>query len=112
MIKTITINNLKTAGGNPAPDQFEIRNGSQVLFQSYNSRICIIDFNEDTITFGRDWDYSNTTMKYLKWFLEDNLNCTAGVKFTRDIIGAGVYTDVSRYGGRETEYKVIYDENL
>lgn len=73
--------NLKTRGGNNAETQYVTRltgDVNQTIFQSYNSVILTIDFQMDTLTFGNDWDYSRTTMKYLHQFiveeLRENLN--------------------------------------
>lgn len=50
-------------------NQFRIYGEGKNIFQSYNSTIAIIQ-NEDLIL-GRDWDYSNTTLKHLYLFLND-----------------------------------------
>ncbi len=52
-----------------------IRTGSvnMNIFQSYESIICVIDYNEDTIHVGVDWDYSKTTAKYFYQFLREYL---------------------------------------
>lgn len=50
-------------------NQFVIYTGRGVVFQSYDSFICEIEYG--TITkIGYNWDYSRTTSKHLKWFLE------------------------------------------
>lgn len=43
----------------------------KTTFQSYDSMIVEIDHVKSIITFGRDWDYSNTTRKYRNAFLND-----------------------------------------
>lgn len=43
----------------------------KTTFQSYDSMIVEIDHVKSTITFGRDWDYSNTTRKYRNAFLAE-----------------------------------------
>ena len=56
-------------------NQFILRagNGEQIIFQSYDSVVAVV---EDKIgepyrlTLGRDWDYSNTTLRHLYLFLE------------------------------------------
>jgi hypothetical protein len=40
-----------------------------VTFQSYDSIVCIIDYKDKIITFGKDYAYSKTTLKYLYEFL-------------------------------------------
>lgn len=54
-----------------------------ILFQSYNSIICKIDYKKNVIYFGEDWDYSITTKKYLYKFLRDNgfnINSSSQIK--------------------------------
>lgn len=41
-------------------------------FYSYNSLCCVLNFAEQRIVLGRDWDYSRTTLKHLYAFLWDN----------------------------------------
>lgn len=80
---TIKAEQMTGRTGNPIPNQFKIRvtgqDDNKVIFQSYNSTILIIDFRTNTLTFGRDWDYSRTTSKYLHQFfneeLRENISC-------------------------------------
>jgi len=59
--------------GNEVPNQFEIVNGAKIYFQSYNSMICKIDTNKNLVFLDSFyWDYSRTTIKYLKEFLYSN----------------------------------------
>ena len=50
-------------------NQFIIRGGNKIIFQSYNSTIAVVD--NGSITLGADWDYSRTTLKYLYVFLDE-----------------------------------------
>ncbi len=50
-------------------NQFVIYTKEKTVFQSYNSTICVIE--NEKVTFGKDWDYSNTTQKHLYLFLKD-----------------------------------------
>lgn len=71
-VKNMTSN--KT--GREVANQFIITDENKVVFQSYNSTICIIDYNKkgaEHVTLGADWDYSNTTRKYLYQFLYEYL---------------------------------------
>lgn len=57
-------------------NQFIITDKNKVVFQSYQSTICIIDYDKqgaERVTLGADWDYSNTTRKYLYQFLYEIL---------------------------------------
>lgn len=51
-------------------NQFIIKGGSGITFQSYNSTIANID-NKGNLTLGKNWDYSKTTLKHLYLFLND-----------------------------------------
>lgn len=56
--------------GNEVPNQFEIVDGGKIYFQSYNSMICKIDTAKNLVFLDSYyWDYSRTTVKYLKEFL-------------------------------------------
>ncbi len=50
-------------------NQFVIYTDRGVVFQSYNSFICEIEYGEIT-KIGYNWNYSRTTTKHLKWFLD------------------------------------------
>ena len=84
-------------------NQFVIRNEIETIFQSYDSTICIINYSEKTLTFWIDYDYSKTTSKHLKLFLNDYLS---------------FYYDSKKELEKSIkdwfikDYKVIYDENL
>ena len=67
------------------PNQFEIFTGGKRVFKSYNS-ICAVVENE-IITLGKDWNYSKTTLKHLKEFL----NTTESKKEIQTKIDKGVY---------------------
>lgn len=61
--------------GNAWANQFVIRfdDYNIDILQSYNSKVVMIDFSENHISFGDDWDYSKTTMKAVCKFLTDNI---------------------------------------
>lgn len=60
--------------GRPIPNQFIITDGQNKAFKSYNS--IIVEQRgqgggfDDVLIFGKDYNYSNTTSKYLNRFLE------------------------------------------
>lgn len=56
--------------GSPVANQFVINDGNKLVFQSYNSMIVEYDKANSSITFGKDWNYSNTTSKYRNEFLD------------------------------------------
>ncbi len=53
-------------------NQFVIEGDGKTIFQSYDSTIAVIDWNEHTVKIGDDWNYSNTTGKYRNAFFRDN----------------------------------------
>ena len=50
-------------------NQFVIEEKGKTTFQSYDSTIAILEVGE--LTFGEDWQYSRTTLKYLYLFLKE-----------------------------------------
>lgn len=69
--------------GREVANQFIIEGDGQTIFQSYNSTIAIIDWNEHTVKIGEDWNYSTTTGKYCNSFFYDN--CFSDMKDTKGI---------------------------
>lgn len=63
-------------------NQFDVRIDNKNYFYSYNSLCVIIDWDSSTIIFGRDWDYSRTTLKHLYAFMDDNYLSTLDNKKT------------------------------
>lgn len=90
------ISNLVNERGNRVANQFVIENeeNNTVAFQSYNSMVCevrpaSIGF-EKVVVFGKDWDYSRTTIKHLGNFLkQNNLEYLAGAKNIREALERG-----------------------
>lgn len=65
---------LTTAGGKPAPNQIVMvtKSGERYL-KSYNSFVaCINPIGQ--VSLGKDWEYSATTVRYVKEFTGLNLN--------------------------------------
>jgi hypothetical protein len=52
-------------------NQFVMEDNEKAIFQSYESIIAEYDKENDMLTLGIDWDYSNTTRKHLYIFLEE-----------------------------------------
>ena len=64
----MVVSQLINKQGNAVKNQFIITNDSDnsISFQSYDSIVCTIKLEDiNCITFGRYWDYSNTTIKNL-----------------------------------------------
>lgn len=68
----MNVRNMTSARGNKIANQFIITDGVKVTFQSYDSEIVTIDYDNGTIFVGNDWDYSVTTGKYRNMFMHDN----------------------------------------
>ena len=80
------VENCKSSrSGKPIANQFIItlQNGIKI-FQSYDT-IIAIKANGETYLDVNHWDYSNTTSRYRKEFLDED------TKTTRDKINKGVY---------------------
>lgn len=95
------VTNITNSRGRKVPNQFIIENGNVYTFQSYNSIIAVVDFDNSIITLGSDWNYSTTTSRYRNKFFEtlglDELSDTASVrKAIKD--------------GEVAGYKVVYEE--
>lgn len=97
--------------GRAVANQFVIvENNGDVAFQSYRSRVCEIrkggmGYNR-VVVFGRDWDYSRTTMKHLAKFLRDNdLQILASAKDVREAINRG-------HARMDEAIAVIYDDTM
>lgn len=95
--------NITNGRGRKVPNQFIITDGNVYTFQSYNSVIAIVDFDNSIITLGSDWNYSTTTSRYRNKFFEvlglDEMSDTASV---REAIK----------NGEIVGYKVVYEEGL
>ena len=64
------VQHLRTAKGNPAVNQFVINNeDGETVFQSYASKIAT--YKNGVLFIGNKWDYSVTTLKYFKQFVND-----------------------------------------
>ena len=95
--------NITNSRGRKVPNQFIISDGDVYTFQSYNSVVAVVDFDNSTITLGGDWNYSTTTARHRNKFFStlglDELTNTASVRAAiKDGVVAG--------------YKVIYKEDL
>ena len=67
----IMVDNLLTAGGNVAQEQIVVTVGNLRKFISYDTDIAYYNIDTEQLDVTGDWEYSNTTMKYFKQFMED-----------------------------------------
>lgn len=69
------VENMKNLKGNTVKNQFILRQDRRIIFQSYDSTICTWDKDTEKLILNGDiWDYSNTTRKFFKQFLEEFTN--------------------------------------
>lgn len=54
-------------------NQFILEDNKKRVFQSYNSTILTYNKDKKALFLGKDWDYSNTTRKYLYLFIDEML---------------------------------------
>ena len=64
-------NLISDFSGRAVANQFVVYEPNKVIFQSYNTRICVIEGNNVSLSYNM-WDYSRTTLKYLTMFLRQN----------------------------------------
>ena len=88
------VKNMTSRNGNKVANQFVITdtdNGNnKTVFQSYESMIAEIDYNNAIITIGHNYNYSVTTSKYRNMFFEENyLFELANLKGLEKAIAAG-----------------------
>lgn len=62
------VSNMFSSNGTQVPNQFIIDSGNKTVFQSYNTIVAIKE-NGKVILDSNALEYSNTTLKYLKQFL-------------------------------------------
>ena len=65
------VSNMFSSNGNQVPNQFIIDSGNKTVFQSYKTIVAIKE-NGKVILDSNALEYSNTTLKYLKQFLNTN----------------------------------------
>ena len=62
------VSNMYSNNGNQVPNQFVIDNGNKTIFQSYKTIVAVKENGKVTLD-SNALEYSNTTLKYLKQFL-------------------------------------------
>lgn len=65
------VSNMYSNNGNQVPNQFIIDNANKTLFQSYKTIVAVKENGKVTLD-SNALDYSATTLKYLKQFLNTN----------------------------------------
>lgn len=97
------VTNITNGRGRKVPNQFIIENENVYTFQSYDSVIATVDFDNSIITLGSGWNYSTTTARHRNNFFNtlglDELTDTASVrKAIKD--------------GEVAGYRVVYEEEM
>ena len=88
-----------------AKNQFILEDEKRTVFHSYDSVIAIV---ANKVVLGKNWDYSRTTMKYLKQFLEEIFcNNTFTKKDIEKYLKQGFFQSTT---GLKVVFK--YDESL
>lgn len=65
------VSNMYSNNGNQVPNQFIIDNGNKTVFQSYKTIVAVKE-NGKVALDNNALNYSATTLKYLKQFLNTN----------------------------------------
>ena len=65
------VSNMYSSKGNQVPNQFIIDNGNETIFKSYETVVAVKENGKVTLD-SNALEYSNTTLKYLKQFLNTN----------------------------------------
>ena len=103
--------NMTSDNGNKIANQFILKEyNGDISLQSYDSLVCQLRKGglgfDRIVVFGRDWDYSRTTIKYVNKFLKDNgLDVLAGTKNIRE----GIERGHARY---DEAIVVLYDPTM
>ena len=63
------VSNMISNSGNKIANQFEILTDTARFFQSYNSIIAKVDYDNNITLDSYYWNYSKTTSKYRNMFL-------------------------------------------
>ena len=82
----IKVRNMTSNAGNDMPNQFVITTPKGRYFQSYRSIIAFKPYHGKIQLDESTWDYSNTTSKYRRSFLNGE-----GINETRAKIESGEY---------------------
>lgn len=82
-------------------NQYVLTNENETIFQSYQS-ICAIVKNW-TLTLGRHWDYSHTTIRHLYKFLSDYC-------YLHDLSTKTIRKAIENW--TIWNYKLVYDNDL
>jgi len=89
--KKMKVRNIINKNGNAVPNQFIIKGGEYyATFQSYDSTVAI--FSGHGLELGKNWDYSNTTMRHLYNFFQEYQIPLHNSKEVRKAIKDGFFT--------------------
>ncbi|MEG0728192.1 MAG: hypothetical protein RR420_01080 [Anaerovoracaceae bacterium] len=87
-----SVENIIGRNGDAVKNQFVVTIGDYVIFQSYKSTIAVYNKITRILVVGKHWDYSVTTSKYLKLFIDsyvrNGITYESRDKF-RKLLGSG-----------------------
>lgn len=84
--------------GRSVANQFRIMTDGGEYFQSYDSVVCYVPYHKyGRPIFGKDWDYSVTTLKYLYQFLTEMGIKLPEARSGKASIQKGIDTGLFRY---------------
>ena len=97
--------------GAKVANQFVVTDGSVEYFQSYDSVIAKRD--NYVITVGKDWNYSNTTLRYFKQWLTEEWRWTSEeVDTLKKMLCKMSFGDEKYLTIGNVEYTIKYIEDL
>lgn len=100
-LDVISVRNLLSPrSGREVPNQFMIHCNGDVYFQSYDSVCACYHFNQEEggyiLILGYYWDYSRTTMKYFREWL-DELGLLSVKRMSTDEIRRAIKKGIIKY---------------
>lgn len=96
---------ISERSGREVANQFVIEANDEIFFQSYDSTIAKI--GKDDVTLGADYNYSVTTSKYLRQFLEEY---AYNIWYKMQSTGGKSVSDICK---RSINARIVkYDSNL
>lgn len=106
----IKVQNMINSNGNAVKNQFVIFvNDDKVVFQSYDTTICIVDYANRNIFLSPEYKYSVTTSRYFNLFCKKYSGIlwkfAGNSKALQEAIDAGGFINEAN----ELFYNVIYD---
>lgn len=87
-MELLKVENMLSKYSENVPNQFIIKTSNGLFFQSYETIIAFIPNDGETCRISKDWNFSNTTRRYLCSFLSDNYHKLWRVESKKEIVKA------------------------